>query len=378
MRSYGIKKSIVTVEVSVMHPERFLNILWNRNVKVLNVVRLNITTIRLDIGYEYYKDVESLCKKFNGKIKVVGKNGLLFTIMHLKKQITLVIGLIIFLCSLYFLSTYIWAIEINTGNNVAPYEIRQELFNLGIKPGIRKESLNVYDLEKKLEDINSEVLWIRSRIEGSTLKILVEEKINPPVIVESENNGDCLARMDGEIKRIYISSGSANVNIGDMVTEGDVLIKGIQGNEGTEYEVPAKGTVIANTFYEKEMEVQVEGKKIEKTGRRDKDIYLNFWGKKIYLKKAINTFKYYDKIEDNNTFFKTVEYFERAEKEVNIDKNEAIENATNQLKESLSKTLSNDAKIKDKEVSVVDIGEGKIRIKVNFLVEQDIVNNLLD
>ena len=47
----------------------------------------------------------------------------------------------------------------------------------------------------------------------------------------------------------------------------------MQGKEGEEYEVPAKGIVIANTFYEKEMEVQVSGSKLEKTGKRGRDIY---------------------------------------------------------------------------------------------------------
>ena len=371
-----LNKGIITVEISISYPERFLNVLWNNNIKVTNVEKLNITTIRLDVNYDCYDSIRSLCKKYKAKIKIVRKRGFLFTIMRAKKKITLIIGLIVFLGCLYFLSTYLWAIEIDTGNNVAPYEIRQELFDLGVKPGIRKSSFDVYDLEKKLEDLNSEVLWIRARIEGSTLKVLVEEKVNPPMIVEEQNEGDCLAKMDGEIKRYYISSGTSNVEVGDMVKVGDVLITAIQGNEGTEYEVPAKGIVIANTFYEKEMEVQVEGKKIEKTGRRDKDIYLDFWGKKIYLKKAINNFKYYDKIEDNSTFVKTVNYFERAEKEVDIDRNDAIKSATDKLYNSLVKTLSNDAKIKDKEVTVTNVGEGKIRIKVNFLVEQDIANNI--
>ncbi|MDS0524051.1 sporulation protein YqfD [Clostridium sp. SHJSY1] len=366
----------ITLDVSVPMPEKFLNLLWKENVNVSRAVRSDITTIRLEVNYEDYKEVERAVKKCKGKIKVVNRQGFIFIIYRMKKQISLIIGGAIFVCGLYLLSTQIWAIEISTKENIAPYEIRKQLTELGVKPGIGKSDINVYSLEKKLEDINSDILWIRARIEGSTLKIVIEEKVTPPKITGAPI-GECVAAVDGEIKRIYVNSGTAKVNPGDIVKAGEVLISGVQGREGEEYAVPAKGTVIANTFYEKEMEIQVSGKKIEKTGKTDSDIYLNFWGKKIYLKKAINKFKYYDKIDTNKGFISKVLYYEREEKEVNKEKNEEVNKAASQLEKSLLKTLSNDAKISNKEINVQDIGEGKMRVKVMFLVEQNIakVNN---
>ena len=371
-----LRVGTVTIEVSAPVPEKFLNLLWNKGVKITKVVRVDITTIRLDINYENYKEVEGSASRCKGKIKVVGRQGLVFFLMRLKKQVTLALGGIVFLLGIYLLSTYVWSVEIKTGDNVAPYQIRKQLTSLGVKPGIKKSDLDVYDLEKKLEDVNSEILWLRARIEGSTLKIVIEEKVNPPVTNVEINPGDCLAKESGEIKRIYITSGTAKVSVGDIVRTGDVLIAGTQGKEGMEYEVQAKGAVIANVFYEKEMEVQVSGNKLDKTGERDKDIYLNFFGKKIYLKKAINKFNYYDKIEDNKGFVNIVTYFERAEKEVKVDRDEAINKAKQQLEESLSKTLSNEAKISDKQASVEDVKDGKIRVKVNFVVEQDIASTV--
>ena len=234
--------------------------------------------------------------------------------------------------------------------------------------------MDVYLLEKKVESLNKDILWIRARIEGSTLKIIIEEKVTPPEIKE-DGGGDCIAKMDGEIKRIYVSNGTAKVNPGDIVKAGDVLISSIQGREGDEYSVNAKGTVIANTFYEKEMELLIKGKKIESTGRKDKDIYLNFWGNKIYLKKAINNFKYYDKIKDESNFISKVTYFERDEKEVDLEKSIEVENGAMKLEKSLIKDLSNDAKVTDKKVEAQDLGNGKVRVKVIFVVEQNIILN---
>lgn len=369
----NLNKGIVIIEVLVPYPEKFLNLLWNNNIEISSATRISITTLRITINYRDFDDVVTLIKKVGGKYKVVAKKGNVFLIMRLKSKKTLLIGVVLFLGILYGLSTYVWGIEIKTGDNVSPYEIRQDLKKIGIKPGMRKKDIDVYTLETKLEEINKDILWLRIRIEGSTLKVLIEEKVNPPK-QEEVAVGDCTAEMGGEIKRIYVTSGTAMVTPGDFVKEGDVLITGIQGKEGGEYNVEAKGTVIANTFYERAMEVQISGTKMERTNKTDKDIYLNLWGVKIYLKKAINTFEYYDKIKENNGIFNVVHYYEKKEKEVNVERDKAIEEAIIKLEESLKKNLNNDAIISDRNVSVEDLSDGKIKVKVIFIVEQDIAH----
>ena len=369
----NLNKGIVIIEVLVPYPEKFLNLLWNNNIEISSAKRISITTLRITINYRDFDDVVTLIKKVGGKYKVVAKKGNVFLIMRLKSKKTLLIGVVLFLGILYGLSTYVWGIEIKTGDNVSPYEIRQDLKKIGIKPGMRKKDIDVYTLETKLEEINKDILWLRIRIEGSTLKVLIEEKVNPPK-QEEVAVGDCTAEMGGEIKRIYVTSGTAMVTPGDFVKEGDVLITGIQGKEGGEYNVEAKGTVIANTFYERAMEVHISGTKMERTNKTDKDINLNLWGVKIYLKKAINTFEYYDKIKENNGIFNVVHYYEKKEKEVNVERDKAIEEAIIKLEESLKKNLNNDAIISDRNVSVEDLSDGKIKVKVIFIVEQDIAH----
>lgn len=367
-----MSKGIITVEVSVISPEKFLNALWNKKIKISKVNKVDITTIRFQIDYEDYEELYELVTRFRGKCKIVSEKGIIFFLKRLKRQASVIAGLLIFLAGLIILSTHIWSIEIDTKKNISPYEIRKVLTELGVSPGIKKSDLDVYSLEKKVESMNKDILWIRARIEGSTLKVVIEEKVTPPTIKESEG-GDCIAKMDGEVKRIYVSTGTAKVNPGDIVKAGDVLISSVQGREGDEYSVDAKGTVVANTFYEKEMEILIKGKKIESTGRKDKDIYLSFWGNKIYLKKAINNFKYYDRIKDESSFVNKVTYFERGEKEVDLEKDKEIENGAKKLEESLIKDLSNNAKVTEKKIETQDLGDGKLRLRVVFVVEQSII-----
>ncbi|MDR5586647.1 MULTISPECIES: sporulation protein YqfD [Clostridium] len=365
----------ITIEVNSLIPEKTLNILWQKGINVSKIVKLNITTVRFQIPFDSYKEVEEVVKRTKGKVRIVGKSGIIVLLLSIKRKLSLCIGAGVFLLVLYLLSNYIWAIDIQTRNNLSPFEIRKELTSIGIKPGLKKSDINVYNIEKKMEDLDSEVMWVRARIEGSTLRVIVAEKVNPPV-TEKILPEQVLAKMDGEIKRVFTFSGNPAVKPGDIVKTGNVLILPIQGKEGFEKEVKPSGSVIANTFYEKSMEVQISGEKIQRTGEKDRDIYVNFWDKKIYLKKAINDFKYYDKIEETGGLLNQVIYFRKEGKSVNLDKDKAVEDAVEKLRKSLQKDLTNDAKIIDNKVNIENISKDTICIKVIFTVEQDIAENI--
>ncbi|MDB1946621.1 sporulation protein YqfD [Clostridium tertium] len=364
----------VVVEVNILKPERLLNILWNENINVINVKRIDVATIRVTIDYNDYNVLIDVVKRLNGKSKVIGSTGILFFIGKLKSKLFLAIGGGIFIALLLYFSTYVWSIEITTKKNVSPYELRQQLYEIGIKPGISKNKIDVKDVEKKLEDVNSDVLWLRARIEGSTLKIFIEEKVNPPEVKE-EKQGNLVAKMDGEVSRVYAFSGRSAVHVGDMVKAGDIVIEGINGKEEDPYEVVPEGVVMANTFYEKSMTIKVEGTELKRSGEKDSDIYVEVFGKKIYLKKAIKDFEEYDKIEESGKIIKKANYFEKREFPVTYTKEEAIDSAVNELEESLYNNLTREAKVVDRIISTKDSSDGNIIVNVVFVVEQNIVNN---
>lgn len=370
-----VKSGKITIEVVVVNPERLLNIFWSNGIKVLNVKKINIATLRLEIQYLDYKKVVDIVERVGGKVKVLSGRGFIFLLGKLKKQISLVVGAVLFIAILYFLSTYIWVVEINVKKNISPFEVRQQLMSLGIKSGIRKSDIDVKDIEKKLEGLNSDILWLRVRVEGSTLKVDIEEKVNPPSQWKGEY-GNLTATKEGEIQRIYTFAGRAVAEVGQLVKVGDVVIEGIDGKEEQEYIVPPKGIVIANTFYEKEMEVKIDGVELQRSGRKDSDIYLQLFGKKIYIKKALKGFQEYDKIEKSSKLLNEVIYYERVEKSVKLTEEEAVNTALKELEKSLINDLDRDAKITNKLITKDRDDDGNLRVRVVFVVEQNIVSEL--
>ena len=368
-----IKKGKILVEIKILNTEKLLNLFWSKNISVYKVKKKDFATLILEIDYLNYSEVKECVERLGGRINIIKSVGFVFFLGNVKKKISLVLGGLIFLCIIYYLSTYIWAVEIDVQQNIPPFEIRKQLNAIGIKPGIVKSSIDVKEVEKQLENMSSEILWLRVRIEGSTLKIVVEEKINPPQ-EQSYEYGNLVATMEGEVKRVYTFAGRTKVKSGQLIKAGDVVIEGIDGSEGGEYILPPRGIVIANTFYEKSMNVKVNGTTLERSGDKDSDVYISVFGKKFYLKKAIKDFEHYDKIEMSGKIFNKVLYYERVEKDIVLSEEKAIENAVNDLEKSLLNELSRDAKIVDKLVDKEMKDKENMLINVVFVVEQNIVS----
>lgn len=374
MRQFNFQKyrrGTITVEVQSMYIEKIINLLWKNNINVINLKRKNITTICFDANLKDYDSICKIIKKTDSKMKIVGRKGVSFFIIKNKRRKALLGGIIIFIGVIYYLSTFIWSVDITTENNVTPYEIRSQLKRIGVNPGTRKSKINVYEIEERILQENSSIMWARARIEGSKLVVTVAERQEPPNIIVDNSPCNIVAKKDGEIIRLYSEAGTAVVKSGDVVKKGDLLVKGEQGKEGATYQVHAKAEVIARTFYEEKTQVPVKYIERKRTGNTEKSIYIEIFGKKIFIKKAKNKFKVYDKILRDNTFIKQEEYFEVDEKVKERTQKEVIAETTKELVSNIIVKLDKSVKIIDK---IVDYKKNndKYDVRVVLVVEEDI------
>lgn len=365
------KKGIITIEAQSLIPEKFINLLWRNDVKIKNIKRVNMTTVLLDISLMDYGKIEELAAKASTKVKIVNRKGIAFFIIKLRKRVTLVIGGILFLGMLYYFSTYIWKIDIKTEKNISPYEIRQELYSYGIKPGIRKNKFDVYGIENSLIKNNEEIMWARVRIEGAKLKVSIVERQSPPKVIEDNTPCNLVAKRDAEVVRVFTTGGTAVVKKGEFVKKGQIVIKGQQGKEGSQYPIHAQGSVIGKTFYEDSKEIKMTGIKEERTGNFAENIYINVMKKKIYLKKSINKFDKYDKIEESKGFFNKELIYEKKGVPYTIDIKKSVddiaEELTSRIKSGFDKNIKAENRIVD-----YKINGDTCTVKVLIVAEEDI------
>ncbi|MFD3157583.1 sporulation protein YqfD [Haloimpatiens sp. FM7330] len=365
------KKGTILLEIQSLIPEKFVNLLWKNGIYVEQIKRKNITTMCMKIKLKDYYKIKEISQRTNTKIRILKRQGISFWIIKRNKVIASILGCIIFISLMYYLSTFIWKININTEKYISPYEIRQQLKKYGIKSGIRKHGVNVHELEKKILKDNNNISWVKVRVEGVNLDLQIFENQSPPKVIKDTDVCELVAKKDGEIVRVYTTSGTSAVEPGVIVKEGDVLVKGEQGKEGETYQVHAKGDVIAKTFYEKIKEVPTTIQERKRTGNKIENLYITLGNKKIYLKNSLNKFKSYDKIVDNDKVIKKEVYYEVKEAEKRFSKEEIIDKTVKELYSDIIRNMGQCVKIVDQIVDT-KYENGKYKVRLLVIAEENI------
>lgn len=68
-----LKKGTITIEVRAMIPEKFINLLWSHGIYSKNIRKVDLTTFLVEINLVDLKEVQTIAKRINAKVKVVGK-----------------------------------------------------------------------------------------------------------------------------------------------------------------------------------------------------------------------------------------------------------------------------------------------------------------
>jgi len=363
------KKGIITMEIQSLIPEKFINLLWKNGILAMNIKKINITTVVLEVKLSQYGEISKIAKRTGTRVKIIRRSGMSFILIKLKSRFSLLLGAFLFGSIIYYLSTFVWNIEINTENYISPYELRNQIKAFGIRPGERKKDIDVYELENKITRANDEIMWIKARIDGVKLKIDIIERQSPPIITTSQTPCNLVASKDGIVTRVFTTQGTAIVLEGDVVQKGDILVKGEQGKEGSVYPVHAKGQVIVKTFYEETKEVLFNNISKVKTGNSISNLYLEIWNKKIYLKNTVIPYSNYDKIENNDKIIKKETYNETQQKNIPGDEVKAKE----EMYADILKNLDKSVKVMDR-IDNVKKDKDKYIIKEVVVAQEDIAS----
>lgn len=367
----NFNKNYIKIEIIYSKPEKIINLLWKNNIPLKNINKKNTNVIITYVLLKDYKTLYYICKENGAKIKVTKRYGRGIYLNKIKNRIGLSFGIIIFFFIIYYLSSYIWSINIIASKYLTPYEIRKELYSLDIIPGIRAKDINVYELENKLLKDNSNISWIKIRKEAGSLRVEVKERQEPPSISNEGGNNIIVSSRDAEILRVYTTSGKPVVKKGDIVKRGQLLLDNKQGKEGEEYEVKAKGIFIGKTFYEGTKVISLINMRKERTGEEKSNFYINILNKRIYIKNNENIFEYYDKIYKDNFIFGRETIYKVENKPYYISPDFAIEKAKGDIRLEIMTGLDNGVKVIEERV-YSNILKDRVEVNLIIVVEEDI------
>lgn len=229
-------RGYVTIKVWGYSTERFLNLCGNHDILVWDIVNHGDYDT-MNISIKGFFALKPLLKKTGTRATVLKRYGLPFFVSKMQKRKIFVFGLLGCMAFWILTSGYIWNIQIE-GNYTLTEDVLMDYLNQkGIHTAMKKDDLQIEELEKGLREDYDMITWTSARIEGTTLLISIKENEMPNYDQTSQssegesgaeqNSGtDLVAARAGTVSYMITRSGVPLVSVGDQVEKGDVLVSG--------------------------------------------------------------------------------------------------------------------------------------------------------
>lgn len=295
-------KGYVRVRVYGYGVTRFINI-CNKRGLCLREIEQGEEEYIFHILISDFKKIQDIVRKTKVKVVIVSKHGLPFFFWHVLTRKCFVIGAILCLFMLIYLSRFIWAIDIEGNVSISDEMILDYLKENNIQIGSKSDSVDEDGLEKSFRKDFDEITWISIGQEGTVLTIDIKERDVAVYEEKTYSASSLYASNDGIVVSIVVRSGIAQVKKGDVVTKGQLLVDGVLPVVRTDGTITDYNLVNADADiliqYTQNYEEQISFYTNEKiyTGESYKEFNLRL-GNKIYKLKGFHpTYNKEDVIE---------------------------------------------------------------------------------
>ena len=366
--------------------ERFINICRNQNYMMWNIKKANDINIELNIEIKQFRQICKIAQKTQCKIKIKAKRGLPFLLNKYKKRKLFILLLFLILFLIFFSSQFVWNIEITEESGLTIENIMEDIQNAGLKIGTLKDDIDTKEIINKVRLQRNDIAWIGIELKGTNAIVKLVKAEEKPEIVDENEYCNIVSDKNGVITKINAQDGTANVNIGDTVSVGDVLINGwMEGKyTGVRY-VHAKGEVEARVWYTMNKTIEYTTTEKQYTGKEDINYGIKVNNFKINFPKGVSKFNFYDTIETENkvklfsNFYLPISVVKTTYKEYEeIEKTYSLEEAKNlgiqEIEKELKNQIENKENIVNKNINTYE-HENCIDIYVTYEVLEKIGTN---
>lgn len=364
--------------------ERFLNLCSRFGYTTWNIKRKD--GFFVSISRTKYKLLKNIAKQSGVKIRVCKKRGLPF-IMHRFTNIKgMLVGLVVFIALLAFLSTRIWSIQVDGNQELNADLVLMTAEELGLKEGMARSKLDVLSIQNQLMIAYPKIAWISLNTNGSAVTIRMGEKVDKPEIWNSDNKvANIKATRDGQILRMEVTHGTAQVKVGDGVAEGQLLVSGITETKYENLFTRATAKIIARTKHTYEIKVPLVQDVKMPTGKVIERKALKFFGFTMPI-----TFEVEPKDHNGYTYQKELGIYhakangmalpatiygetwtEYKEQRVELTQDEALEQAMQELEKNQKEELKEDSNIISTDSSYI-VENGQLILHATSVFEENI------
>lgn len=249
---------------------KFINALRNSPIQFYGL------TVRGDKLYGYvrtmdYRRLCSLAYEHKLKTEQVARKGLFYVTRGYHMRFGLIIGFLLSLGMLKFLSDRVMIIEIDGNETIPDSQIISLLRDSGIYIGSKISDVDLRSAERQIKGMDKDVGWIGIRNTGSRVVVEISEFTEPPEIERKSTPCNIVAARDAQIKDVKIYSGMLVPMIGEGVKKGDIIVSGVvDTNYGRSYYVHSIGDITGIYTEKMTFSEKYETEERVYTGEREK------------------------------------------------------------------------------------------------------------
>ncbi len=304
-------KGYVCIRVWGYSPERFMNLCSNHDIFLWDIRNCG-EYYTMCITVEGFYRLKGIVRKTGTKVAIQKRCGLPFFVPRVRRRKIFLFGLLGSLAFWIWMSTFIWSVEVHGNYSVSEDIFMDFLEQNGIYVGMKREDVNIEELEKKIRQDFGIVTWTSAKIDGTRLEIQIKENE-----VAAEKDGgegdagfgntygsDLVAEEDGQIVSMVTRAGVPQVSVGAEVKKGDVLVSGsvpVYNEDATvkkyQYYDADADVFISRTLHRTE-ELPFTYEKKEYTGEEKKEWLVGVMEKEFALRLGKVQYGNYDRVTD--------------------------------------------------------------------------------
>ena len=352
----------------------------NRNKLLLRIYSNGINVRNLKYtkdGLEFETSLNNYykLKKYmvSYKFKLKDNTGIYLLFSRIKEKKIFLLNLLLAISLIFIFSNTIVSVKVIHSKKHIREIVEKSLEEYGVTRLSWKKSYKELQSikEKILEDYPKNLEWLEIEKIGMTYEVRVEERIITEI--ESDKTAcNIVASKSGVITKINFNKGQEIKQVGDYVSEGDILISGdIKFNEESKNTVCATGDVYAEVWYTTEVKLPLNYVKEKSTGKKRYNFSFN--DTKIF-RSRLNKYK-----TDKKKIFSIFGYdfYLLTEKEVTsknykYNEKEALKKALELSNQKIMLKLNENERIINQKVLKNSINNSTMYVEVFTSVEENI------
>ena len=237
----------ITVELVSADLYGAIKALQNANIEIFDMDRRSDLMLRLRVFRKDWRRLQQIVSKRGEELKIIGRSGLIWSLLELRKRPVFVVGLLAILALTLWVPGRVFFIQIDGNAKIPARQIAETAAQCGISFGASRREVRSEKMKNALLEAMPALSWAGVNTYGCTAVISVAERTLEQSITQEHSVSSIVADRDGVIRQITVLRGTGVCTVGQAVKKGQVLISGYTDCGLSVRATDASGDIFAET-----------------------------------------------------------------------------------------------------------------------------------